>query len=141
VDFVHSVLVFQHIVASEGFALFDQLLQILAPGGFGFAQFHCHNPGGELERLARALRLRHGWLNSLALKSRVRLFSELVMLYEYDMVELLRHLSTHRIADVVVERTDAGPGGYDVRLYFAKYGGTEAQFSAAGRSMNVRVRP
>jgi SAM-dependent methyltransferase len=141
VDFIHSVLVFQHIVASEGFALFDQLLEILAPGGFGFIQFHGHNPGGEFERVVRALRVRHGWFNSLALKSRIRLFSDLVMLYEYDMVELLGRLSAHRIADVVVERTDAGPGGYEVRLYFAKYGGTEAEFSAAGRSMNLRVRP
>jgi SAM-dependent methyltransferase len=141
VDFVHSVLVFQHIVASEGFALFDQLLGVLDPGGFGFVQFHGHNPGGEVERLVRAGRLRYGWFNSLALKSRIPLFSDLVMLYEYDMVELLRHLSSHRIADLVVERTDAGPGGYDVRLYFAKYGGTEAEFEAAGRSMCVRVRP
>jgi SAM-dependent methyltransferase len=141
VDFVHSVLVFQHIVATEGFALFAQLLELLAPGGFGFVQFHGRNPGGELERLVRALRVRYRWFNSLALKSRMPLFSDLVMLYEYDVLELLRHLSAHRVADVVVERTDAGPGGYDIRLYFAKYAGTEADFRAAGRSMRVRVRP
>jgi SAM-dependent methyltransferase len=31
VDFVHSVLVFQHILAEDGFALFDQLLELAAP--------------------------------------------------------------------------------------------------------------
>jgi SAM-dependent methyltransferase len=141
VDFVHSVLVFQHIVATEGLALFDQLLALLEPGGLGFVQFQCKNPGGELERAIRALRLRHGWFNALCLKSRIPLFRDLVMLYEYDMTDLLRLLAHHRVGEVVVERTDAGPGGYAARLYFAKHPGSEEEFDAAGRSMKVRMRP
>jgi|SRR5579872_2661096 len=141
VDFVHSVLVFQHIVATEGLDLFDQLLALLEPGGLGFVQFQCKNPGGELERAIRALRLRHGWFNALCLKSRIPLFRDLVMLYEYDMTDLLRLLADHRVAEVVVERTDAGPGGYAVRLYFAKHPGSEEEYQAAGRSMKVRMRP
>lgn len=142
VDFVHSVLVFQHIVASEGFALFDQLLKVLVPGGHGFVQFHCHDPGGELVRAVRELRLRHRWFNSLVVRSRLRPFTDsLVMLYEYDVLDLLRHLAAHRIADVVLERIDAGPGGYDVRLYFAKFAGSDDEFNVAGRSMKLRVRP
>ena len=139
VDFVHSVLVFQHIVASEGFALFDQLLDVLSPGGHGFVQFHCHDPGGELVRAVRELRLRHRWFNSMVVRSRLRPFTDsLVMLYEYDVLDLLRHLTTHRIADVVVERTEAGPGGYDVRLYFAKFAGSEAGPTALGGSCRTR---
>ncbi|HXR54995.1 MAG TPA: class I SAM-dependent methyltransferase [Acidimicrobiales bacterium] len=141
VDFVHSVLVFQHIVATEGFALFDQLLDLLCPGGLGFCQFHCKNPGGETQRVLRGLRLRHDWFNTFALKSRVPLFRDLVMLYEYDMAELLFHLAAHRVDDVVVERTTAGPGGYDARLYFAKFSGSAEEFEVAGRAMKVRMRP
>jgi SAM-dependent methyltransferase len=142
VDFVHSVLVFQHIVAAEGFELFDQLLDVLAPGGHGFVQFHCHDPGGEFVRAIRELRLRHRWFNSLVVRSRLRpLTDSLVMLYEYDVLELLGHLAAHRIADVVLERTEAGPGGYDVRLYFAKFAGSDAEFDRSGRPMKLRVRP
>ncbi|MGH9047337.1 MAG: class I SAM-dependent methyltransferase [Acidimicrobiales bacterium] len=140
VDFVHSVLVFQHIVAVEGFALFDQLLGLLAPGGCGFVQFHCKSPGGELDRTIRTLRLRHRHLNTLALRSGIRRLSDVVMLYEYDVVELLSHLASHAVADVVMERIDTGEGGYDARLYFAKFAGTEEEFAAAGRGMKVRVR-
>jgi SAM-dependent methyltransferase len=142
VDFVHSVLVFQHIVASAGLALFDQLLGVLAPGGHGFVQFHCHDPGSDLVRAVRELRIRHRWFNSLVVRSRLRPFTDsLVMLYEYDLLDLLGHLSAQRIATVVLERTEAGPGGYDVRLYFAKFAGTEAEFAASGRPMQLRVRP
>lgn len=142
VDFVHSVLVFQHIVASEGFVLFDQLLDMLVPGGHGFVQFHCHDPGGEFVRAIRELRLRHRWFNSVVVRSRLRpLTDSLVMLYEYDVLELLRHLAAHRIADVVLERTEAGPGGYDVRLYFAKFAGSAEEFDASGRPIKVRLRP
>jgi SAM-dependent methyltransferase len=142
VDFIHSVLVFQHIVAEDGFALFDQLLDLLAAGGHGFVQFHCQDPGSELVRAVRELRLRHRWFNSLVVRSRLRPFTDsLVMLYEYDVLELLRHLAAHRIADVVVERTEAGPGGYDVRLYFSKFAGTGAEFDKGGRQMTVRLRP
>jgi hypothetical protein len=63
------------------------------------------------------------------------------MLYEYDVLDLLAHLAGHRIDDVVLERADAGPGGYDVRLYFAKFSGSDEEFAALGRPMKVRVRP
>ncbi len=141
VDFVHSVLVFQHVVPSEGLLLFDQLLELLAPGGFGFVQFWGRNPGGELSRALGELRRRHRWFNALAVRSRVPLFKDVVMLYEYDMVDLLGHLAAHRIANVVVERTEEGADGYGIRLYFAKSAATEPEFAEAGRPMTVRVRP
>lgn len=141
VDFVHSVLVFQHIVPSEGLALFDQLLDLLAPGGLGFVQFQGRIPGGELARTARELRRRSRWFNALAVRGWLPLFKDLVMLYEYDMDDLLRHLSDGCISEVVLERTPEGADGYGIRLYFAKFAGTEAQFAAAGRPMTVRMRP
>jgi SAM-dependent methyltransferase len=141
VDFVHSVLVFQHIVPEEGFALFDQLLEILAPGGCGFVQFHARSPGGPFEGMVRSLRFHHLRLNALALKSGIPALRDVVMLYQYDVLDLLRHLTAHRIADVVVERTDTGRGGYDVRLYFAKFDGTEEEYQLKGRPMQLRTRP
>jgi len=141
VDFVHSVLVFQHIIPVEGFALFDQLLSLLAPGGCGFAQFHCHSPGGERDRVVRALRFRSPRFNSFSLRSRVHALADVVMLYEYDVLDLLRHLADHCVSDLVIERTDTGRTGYDVRLYFAKFNGTEGEFDVAGRPMTVRSRP
>jgi SAM-dependent methyltransferase len=141
IDFVHSVLVFQHIVPTEGFALFDQLLEQLTPGGCGFVQFHSRSPGGELEGLFRALRFRYPRLNALALKSRVSALRDVVMLYAYEVLDLLRHLTAHRISDVVVERTDTGRGGYDVRLYFAKFDGSEEEYQLKGRPMQLRTRP
>lgn len=141
VDFVHSVLVFQHIVPSEGLALFDQLLEILAPGGCGFVQFHARSPGGQFDSVVRSLRFRSPRLNALALKSRLSTLRDVVMLYQYDVLDLLRHLSAHRIDDVVLERIDTGRGGYDVRLYFSKFDGTEEDFSMKGMPMQLRNRP
>jgi SAM-dependent methyltransferase len=141
VDFVHSVLVFQHIVAAEGLALFEQLLDLLVPGGLGFVQFQGKNPGGELSRAIRELRFRHRWFNTLVLRSRIPQLNDLVMLYEYDMLDLLGRLAGHRISNVVVERTEEGVDGYGIRLYFAKFAGTDAEFGQAGRPMTVRVRP
>lgn len=141
IDFIHSVLVFQHIVADQGFALFDQLLELLVPGGCGFVQFHSRSPGGEVARAVKALRFRSHRFNSLALKSRIPALRDVVMLYEYDVLDLLRHLAAHRISDVVVERIDTGRGGYDVRLYFAKFNGSEEAFELAGSQMKIRSRP
>jgi SAM-dependent methyltransferase len=141
VDFVHSVLVFQHVVTHEGFGLFDQLLELLVPGGHGFVHFHCKSPGGALARSVKDLRLRHPRFNALALNSRIPQLRDVVMLYEYDVLDLLDHLARHAMHDVVLERIDTGQGGYDARLYFAKFSGTEEEFALAGRPMKVRVRP
>ncbi|MGH9006768.1 MAG: class I SAM-dependent methyltransferase [Acidimicrobiales bacterium] len=141
VDFIHSVLVFQHIVAADGLALFDQLLELLDHGGHGFVQFQARNPGGELDRGLRALRFGHGWFNAVATKSRIRRLADLVMLYEYDPIDLLRHLAAHAVSDVVVERVPSGPDGYELRLYFTKFDGSDEAFAQAGRPMKVRVRP
>lgn len=137
IDFVHSVLVFQHIVPEEGLALFDQLLELLAPGGFGFVQFICRCSGGEWARLVRHLRLRSGWINALALRSRLSPLTRVEMLYEYEVLELLRRCAAHRVTDVVLERVDTGPGGYEARLYFRKDAGPDAPASA----LKVRLRP
>lgn len=141
VDFVHSVLVFQHIVPERGLSLFDELLSVLAPGGCGFAQFHARSPGGQIENVIRAVRFRYPRANALALKSRVPALRDVVMLYAYDVLDLLRHLSAHRISEVVLERIDTGRGGYDVRLYFAKFDGTEEDYELTGGRMNLRTRP
>jgi SAM-dependent methyltransferase len=141
VDFVHSVLVFQHIVPSEGARIFGQLLDVLTPGGFGFFQFRGKNPGGELEGAVRALRFRHGWFNVLAERSRISLLNRVVMLYEYDVLELLGQLSAHRISTVVLEQVDVGRGGYEARFYFRKDVRSEEDFAKAGRPLEVRLRP
>lgn len=140
IDFVHSVLVFQHIVPAEGMALFDELLDVLAPGGFGFVHFFCQGPGAGLERLVRGLRFEHPRLNQLAIKSRIRVLNRVVMLYEYDPVELLSHLAAHRISDVVFERVEAGSSGYHARFYFRK-DADEHTSAEAGRPMSLRLRP
>ncbi len=141
VDFVHSVLVFQHIASDAGLALFDQLLDLLAPGGRGFVQFHCKSPGGAPARALKALRLASPRLNALAIKSRIPALRDVVMLYEYDVLDLLGHLGGHGVDDIVLERIDTGGGGYDARLYFAKFAGTDEEFARAGRPMKLRVRP
>jgi SAM-dependent methyltransferase len=142
VDFVHSVLVFQHIVPEEGFELLDQLLELLAPGGHGFLQFYGRGPGSDVVRALRGLRVRHRWFNSLVVRSRLRPLTEsLVMLYEYDVLELLRHLAAHQVEAAVVERIEESGGGYQVRFYFTKFAGTQQEYAAAGRAMQVRLRP
>jgi predicted O-methyltransferase YrrM len=141
VDFVHSVLVFQHIARVEGMALFDQLLDLLVPGGFGFAHFFCQGPGGELERLVRSVRFGHPWFNRFTTRSHLPLLNRAVMLYEYDVLELLSHLAAHQICDLVVERVDAGSSGYHARLYFRKDARSEEAYATAGWPMKVRFRP
>ncbi len=60
-----------------------------------------------------------------------------MMLYEYDMFDLLSHLADQGVDDVVADRIDPGEGGHDVRFYFATFAGRPE----AGRAMKVRVRP
>ncbi len=65
-DLVHSSIVFQHIPPKRGLALFERLLDLLAPGGIGvlhftYAREHRRHPFGP-SPVVRAVRRRLSWV-------------------------------------------------------------------------------
>jgi SAM-dependent methyltransferase len=56
IDFVCSLIVFQHIPVRVGEQILRQLLAKLRPGGFAALHFALHRPGGTLKRAARRIR-------------------------------------------------------------------------------------
>jgi SAM-dependent methyltransferase len=56
VDFVCSLIVFQHIPVRAGEQILQQLLAKLRPGGVAALHFALHRPGGRLKRAARRIR-------------------------------------------------------------------------------------
>jgi SAM-dependent methyltransferase len=57
-DFICSLLVFQHIRATEGYEFIRALLRLLSPGGVAALQLTLEPAGGGLRRLARMRRKR-----------------------------------------------------------------------------------
>ncbi|MGH9044667.1 MAG: class I SAM-dependent methyltransferase [Acidimicrobiales bacterium] len=119
-DFVHCVLVFQHIAPAHGLALLRQLLELLEPGGKGFVQFYCH--GKETAGVAhlRSLRFAHGRLNQLCVATGIGKLKNMVMLHEYAIMEVLDALHAGRVDKVVMERTGPSALAHHLRLYFSK---------------------
>jgi 2-polyprenyl-3-methyl-5-hydroxy-6-metoxy-1,4-benzoquinol methylase len=56
IDFICSLIVFQHIPVRAGEQILRQLLAHLRPGGVAALHFALHRPGGTLKRAARRIR-------------------------------------------------------------------------------------
>lgn len=118
-DFVHSLIVFQHIPVARGVRIFARLLACLAPGGVGVVQFTYAkaHPQKAWVRLAKS-RIPFAARVANLLRGRSLSCPEMQM-NSYDLNTLLRLLQKSGVERFHGEFTDHG-GELGVILYFRK---------------------
>jgi SAM-dependent methyltransferase len=102
-DWINSFIVFQHIPPERGTALFEQLLDRLAPGGHVSLHLTVWREPHLQPTRSRLARLR-----GAVARARGRIKPGQIMMYDYDLSRLLRILNTHGIEEVNMVSTDHG---------------------------------
>ncbi len=119
-QFIHSFIVFQHINPGRGTALFEKLVDHVAPGGVGAIQFcyHIELPwkSAMKRKILRSLPWLHAPINIL--KKRPWSYP-LMEMNEYDCNRLLSILQRASIHQVKIEFTDHA-GHWGAIIYFRK---------------------
>ena len=119
-DFIHSIIVFQHMRPGQGEALVARLLQQLAPGGIGALHFTFGSRLPAARRLVQRLRERvplvHNVLN--VLKGR-RFWYPSIEMNSYDLNRLYMMLLSAGCHEVTTRFTDHG-GHIAAVLFFRK---------------------
>lgn len=118
-DFIHSHIVFQHMKAARGEAVFAQLLGRLEPGGIGVVHFtYAKSRFGQTLRGFVVSRVPFGSYLFNVFKG-MRPSAPHLQMNNYRLDRLFVALQHERIADLHVEFTDHG-GYLGVVLYFRK---------------------
>lgn len=119
-QFIHSYIVFQHINARRGTALFEKLLDHLAPGGVGAIHFCYHIELPRISSIKRKLLRTLPWLHAPIniLNKRPWLYP-LMEMNEYDCNKLLSALQRRSIHQVKLDFRDHG-GHWGVIIYLRK---------------------
>lgn len=118
-DFIHSYIVFQHIPVKAGIHIFQQLLDLLKPGGIGALHFTYYDISGPFKKFKRKL-LRVPLLNSLNnAVSGVPFNTPAMQMNVYPLNELLMILQQQGSTRIHAEYTNHG-GYLGVILYFRK---------------------
>lgn len=119
-DFVHSVIVFQHIPPRRGEVLFRRLIDLLDPGGIGVLHFTYHTRQTRLSAICRWVRrsvpLAHPCLNLIQGKS---VSYPLMQMHDYRLDRLFRVLQETGCNDCLVRFTEHGRH-LGVILFFRK---------------------
>ena len=115
-DFIHSYIVFQHIPATRGYQLMDELLMLLKTGGIAVLHFTFDNYS------------RKSWLKKVQnwplakqagnLLQKKAINEPVMQMNEYDLNRILAQLNAHGCKNVFVDFTDHGVRG--AVLYFEK---------------------
>ena len=120
VDFVLSFIVFQHILPELGYRLTAQILQRLAPGGYGALHFTVSRRASRLRRSIHAARRSSPIINALVnVFQRRAPTTPMMPMFEYKRDTLYRLLHEAHCHDVRERPTDHG-GHVGVILYFRK---------------------
>lgn len=107
-DFMHSALVFQHILTERGLRLLSELLKHLAPGGVVALQFFYRADAPKWVRALVKLRYRIPWLNNLRNMLRGRPLHEPAMqLHCYDLGALIDAFRSAGIPGVYLDVYEA----------------------------------
>jgi SAM-dependent methyltransferase len=119
IDLVHCVLVLQHVPPRRGMVIFDRLVTLLRPGGCACIQFNLRAAGGPVARRARWIRTRVPLVNTaVAMATHQPPSARHVLMYEYDLVDIVRVLTSHTVTTMYVELGAAPPGHTAPTLYF-----------------------
>jgi SAM-dependent methyltransferase len=108
VDWINSLIVFQHIPPPRGYAILEELVALLAPGGFVSLQltfFHDARHVGEITRDLADYRYDG---NTVEMLSHPEAETGAMSMYDYDMNRVLRTFFLGGVESVVTEHTDHG---------------------------------
>lgn len=119
-EFVHSVIVFQHIPVRRGEALFSTLLDKLAAGGMGAVHFLYFRNAPLWRKFVVRMGTYSSLVHGIANLVRGHKFTHPRMqMNHYSLVRLMRILYDHRCTDVLTELS-YHTGTYGAMLYFRK---------------------
>jgi 2-polyprenyl-3-methyl-5-hydroxy-6-metoxy-1,4-benzoquinol methylase len=121
IDFIHSVIVFQHIPTERGEQILKELIALLTEGGFGAIHFNFSDSGrSTLQRwiaiLRRRLTLAHRFLNLLQGR---RFTTPLMQMNSYSMNRIFDVFIRESCGNLRAELSDHG-GFHGAMVYFEK---------------------
>jgi 2-polyprenyl-3-methyl-5-hydroxy-6-metoxy-1,4-benzoquinol methylase len=121
-DFVHSMIVLQHIPLALGYAYVSAMLDRLSPSGAGMLHVMYGARTTVLRRAAQIARRRSRLVHRLLNVAQGRPFrTPVISLFEYDLVRLIEMIEARGCPRVLVELTNHG-GDLGAMLYFARPG-------------------
>jgi SAM-dependent methyltransferase len=119
-DFVHSVIVFQHIPVQRGMRIFEKLLDHLKPGGVGVVHFTYHRQASLWRKAGNRLRAKvpfvHGLLNLVSGRS---IGEPMAQMNLYSLQRLFGILSGNGVDGFHARMTDHS-GYHGIVLSFRK---------------------
>lgn len=108
VDWVNSLIVFQHIPPERGYAIFDRLVQSLGPGAFLSVQVTFFRDARHTAEVLRDLADYRYDGHDIELLSIAPSEPGAMSMYDYDLNRLVRTLFTHGFESVTAKHTDHG---------------------------------
>lgn len=108
VDWVNSLIVFQHIPPQRGYAILADLVALLAPGGFISVQLTFFRDDRHIAEITRDLADYRYDGTTVELLSHAGSEAGGMSMYDYDLNRVLRTLFLGGIESVVTEHTDHG---------------------------------
>jgi trans-aconitate methyltransferase len=108
VDWINSLIVFQHIPPERGHGIFERLVQSLRPGAFLSVQVTFFRDARHTAEVVRDLADYRYDGHNIELLSIAPSESGAMSMYDYDLNRLMRTLFTHDFDAVTVQHTDHG---------------------------------
>jgi SAM-dependent methyltransferase len=122
-DFIHSVIVFQHIPPSRGLAIFRELIGLLTDDGIGAVHFTYGRDASRLRRTIHWMRSRVPAVNGVVNLVQGRVWRyPFMQMNNYRMNRILRVMQESDCREMFVQLTDHG-GHLGAILYFKKASG------------------
>lgn len=119
-DFIHSLIVFQHIPPAEGYRLLEELLARLAPSGSGMLHFTFARIAPLHQRIIQGIRRSSRAVHRVLNLVQGRPFqTPLMAMYEYDLARIIRTLHAHGCRRTSGWFTDHG-GHLGIAICFAR---------------------
>jgi len=119
VDWVNSVIVFQHIPPERGYRLLEGIVGLLAPGGFVSLQLTIYRDERHTHEIARDLGDYRYDGKTIELLSSPASEAGTMSMYDYDLNRVLRVLHRAPVDPVLTQHTDHG-GCHGVWLFGVK---------------------
>jgi SAM-dependent methyltransferase len=108
VDWINSLIVFQHIPPPRGYAILEDLVALLAPGGFVSVQLTFFRDVRHVGEITRDLADYRYDGTSVELLSHAGSETGAMSMYDYDLNRVVRTLFLGGIESLITEHTDHG---------------------------------
>jgi cyclopropane fatty-acyl-phospholipid synthase-like methyltransferase len=108
VDWINSLIVFQHIPPERGYIIFEEMLKLLNPGGFLSVQFTFFRDARHTGEVVRDIADYRYDGKTVELLSMATSEPGAMSMYDYDLNRLMRLLYTNDFELVLAQHTDHG---------------------------------